>query len=131
MYDLLLFLHLLSAALLFVTVAVFSAYAFGARVDGPTFTLARVGWAIGGLGTLLLGIGLAIDVDGYDPWDTWVLIAIVLWFFAYGASESAERGAKEALAGAGTLARSAVGAHWVRTALVVLLLADMVWKPWA
>lgn len=130
MTDALLFLHLLMATLLFVTMAVFTAYAFGARVDGATLTVARAGWGIGGLGTLVLGIALAIDIDAYDPWDTWVLIAIVLWFFAYGASEAAERGAREALEGAGTLAANAVRAHWVRTALILLLLADMIWKPW-
>lgn len=130
MYDALLFLHVVAAALMFVTVAVFSSYALGARVDGPTLAVARVSWGVGGLGTLLLGIWLAIDVEGYDPWDTWILIAIALWFVAYGASEAADRGGREALAGAGALAQQAVAAHWVRTALVLLLLADMIWKPW-
>ncbi|CAN5465118.1 hypothetical protein BH20ACT15_BH20ACT15_09030 [soil metagenome] len=120
MTDALLFLHLLMAALLFVTVAVFTAYAFGARVDGATLTVAQVCWGVGGVGTLLLGIGLAIDIDGYDPWDTWILIAIVLWFFAYGASEAAERGARQALEGTGTLATKAVRVHWVRTALILI-----------
>ncbi len=131
MTDALLFLHVLSAALLFVAIAVHSAYAFGSPVDGATLTVSKLSWDIGGLGTLLLGIALAIDIDGYDPWDAWVLIAIVLWFFAFGASEAAHKGGREALEGGGRLAKNAVGAHWVRTALVLLLLADMVWKPWA
>jgi hypothetical protein len=29
--------------------------------------------------TLVLGIWLAIDLDAYQPWDGWIIAAIVLW----------------------------------------------------
>ncbi len=29
---------------------------------------------------LVFGIWLAIDVDGYEVWDGWVIAALVLWF---------------------------------------------------
>jgi hypothetical protein len=128
--DTLLFLHLLSAAALFVAVVIFSSYAVGAPVDRATFTAGRIGWIVGAIGVLVFGVWLALRIDGYELWDAWVLIALALWFLSYGAGETAEAGAREALEG-GSLGQRAVAAHWVRTALVLLLLADMVWKPWA
>ena len=36
-------------------------------------------WAIGGLGTLVFGVWLALYVKGYEIWDGWIITAIVLW----------------------------------------------------
>jgi hypothetical protein len=41
-------------------------------------------WDLGGLATLVLGIWLAIYVDGYEVWDGWIIAAIVLWLVATG-----------------------------------------------
>jgi len=130
MTDTLLFLHLLSAAMLFVAVVVNSAQVLGARLELSVVKVSTVLLGIGLIGTLVFGIWLAIDIDGYEVWDVWVLIAIVLWLATGGISERVREAAEEAAAGGTTIAREAVTAHWIRTALVVLLLADMIWKPW-
>jgi hypothetical protein len=120
-YDWLLFLHVLSAFALVVTVVIFSAFALGAATDSRVLAVANAGWAVGGLGTLVLGIWLALYVDGYEIWDGWILAAIVLWAIA---TELGRRARDIAVANVATW-------HWLRTLAVLLLLADMVWKPGA
>ena len=83
-YDTLLFLHLLAAFLLAVTVVTYTAVALGAPTGGRTLFVADRCWDVGGLGTLVLGIWLALDLDQYDFWDGWILGAIALWFVATG-----------------------------------------------
>jgi hypothetical protein len=131
MYDTLLFLHLLSAAALFITVVMFSAFVWGAELSKPVLNVANAAWAIGGLGTIIFGVWLAIYVDGYQVWDGWVLIAIGLWLVGTETGRRAQLGADAVVGGGGAIVQQAVTMHWVRTLLVVLLLADMVWKPWA
>ena len=82
MYETLIFLHVLAAFLLVVTVVVFSAIALGAPRDSRILEVANAFWAAGGLGTLAFGIWLALYVDGYDLLDGWILGAIVLWAVA-------------------------------------------------
>ena len=55
MYDWLLFLHLVAAFLLAVTVVMYSAVALGAAAPGRTLFVADRCWDVGGLGTLVLG----------------------------------------------------------------------------
>ena len=40
--------------------------------------------SIGGIGTIVFGLWLAISLDAYQPWDGWVIAAIVLWAIAGG-----------------------------------------------
>jgi hypothetical protein len=130
MTDTLLFLHLLSAAALVTAIVAFSAAVLGARLE-PGVVQAFLGlWRIGLLGVIVFGLALAIDIDDYHPWDAWVLIAIALWLAAGAMGEKAPTALKDAGGGATTPA-DAVRAHWIGVALVVLLLADMIWKPWA
>jgi hypothetical protein len=126
--DTLLFLHLLSAAALFSGLMVMSAVALGAHMEPGGVRIAFALWNAGMLGVILLGIALAIDIDGYELWDAWIIVAIVLWLAAGGAGERLASAHREA--GGNALPRNAVTAHWITVALVVLLLADMVWKPW-
>ena len=79
MYDWLLFLHVLAAFLLVATVVIFSAFALGAAADSRVLAVGNVLWGVGGLGTLVFGIWLAIYLDGYDLLDGWILAALVLW----------------------------------------------------
>src|SRR3990170_3302986 len=79
MYDFLIFVHVLSAFVLVATVVMYSAYAVGAPASAGDLRIAETLWNIGGLGTLVFGIWLAIDVDGYEVWDGWILGAIALW----------------------------------------------------
>jgi hypothetical protein len=123
-YDWLLFLHLLAAFALAVTAVTYSAVALGASAGGPAIRVADACWAVGGLGTLVLGIWLALYVDGYEIWDGWILGAIVLWLIASGTGERARTQLAEGAAGAATI-------HWIRTLAVLGLLIVMVWKPGA
>lgn len=122
--DALLFLHVLAAFLLMGTVVMLSAVALGTPAPARTVSLANLLWDVGGLGTLIFGVWLAFDIDGYGILDFWILAAIVLWAIA---TELGRR-AKEAVGDArGVFSRW----HWLRVAVVVLLLADMIFKPGA
>ena len=65
--DALLFLHVLTAFMLVATVVIFTAVGLGAATSRRVLDLANVLWAVGGLGTLVLGIWLAIDLSAYQP----------------------------------------------------------------
>src|SRR5213596_537251 len=126
------------------------------RIDTPDDTLrlgpvARVGNATIGIGmggTIILGIYLAFAVDSYAIWDGWILAAIVLWIV--GAALGRQTGAaymagpKKALElkEAGQTGPSAellainrtssgVLFHALTSAIVLLILIDMIWKPGA
>jgi hypothetical protein len=126
-YDWLLFLHLLAAFLLAVTAVTYSAAAFGAATGGRTLFVADRCWDVGGIGTLVLGVWLALYLDQYEIWDGWILGAIVLWLIATGLGESVRR----RLAGAEAVDSRVATMHWLRTLAVVGLLVLMVWKPGA
>jgi hypothetical protein len=68
-YDWLLFFHLLAAFLLAVTAVTYSAVALGAVAGGRTLFVADRCWDVGGLGTLILGVWLALYLDQYEIWD--------------------------------------------------------------
>ena len=106
LYDWLLFLHLLAAFLLAVTVMTYTAVGLGAPASGRTLFVADRCWDVGGLGTLILGVWLALYLDQYEIWDGWILGAIVY-------------------------EGSAVLMHWLRTLAVIGLLVLMIWKPGA
>jgi hypothetical protein len=136
-YDWLLFFHLLAAFLLSFTAVTYSALALGAPAGGRTLFVADRCWDVGGLGTLILGVWLALYLDEYEIWDGWIIGAIVLWLVATGFGDGVRRG----LAGVepGTRAAGEVVTvesrvalmHWLRTLAVVGLLILMIWKPGA
>jgi hypothetical protein len=126
------------------------------RTDTPEGTIhlipvVKVGKAtvgIGAVGTLVLGIWLALSVGGYDIWDGWIVAAIVMWaifaaigrrsgtVFAQGmnkAQELRKAGQTEASAELRALNRTSKGVlmHSLSSALAVLILIDMIWKPGA
>jgi hypothetical protein len=137
MYDTLLFLHILSAFLLFVTVVVLSAVVLGAAVPQRVVSLANLFWDVGGLGTLVFGIWLAIYLDAYHPWDGWVITAIVLWMIATGLGVRVRQTLVPVAGGgvgalpAGDDSQRAATLHWIRTVVVLALLAVMIFKPGA
>lgn len=118
MYDFLLFVHVLAAFMLFGTVVIYGAVAVGAPVAARTTWIGDRLWDVGGLGTLVFGVWLAIYVKDYEVWDGWVIAAIVLWAVATGLGDRARR-------------KGGTGLHWLRTVVVLLILVDMVWKPGA
>jgi hypothetical protein len=103
---------------------------------------------VGVAGTIIFGIWLALSIDAYELWDTWIIIAIVLWavgtetgrrsgaiFFA-----PVERAAQLVAEGktepdpelaAQLGSRDAWLLHGISTVAAILILADMIWKPGA
>jgi hypothetical protein len=140
MYDWLLFFHLLAAFLLMVTAVTYSAVAFGSVAGGRTLFVADRCWDVGGLGTLVFGVWLALDVDQYEIWDGWIIGAIVLWFVTTGLGDTLRRRLADTEPGAPAGGGGAVAVtldsrlallHWLRTLGVLGLLVLMVWKPGA
>jgi hypothetical protein len=136
MYDWLLFLHVLSAIALFVTVVVFSAFALGATVDSRVLAIGNVTWAVGGLGTIVLGIWLALYLDAYEIWDGWIIAAVVLWAIGTELGRRAQVGFQPLASRGDGDAPSAVPAqaalmHWLRSVVVLALLVVMIYKPGA
>jgi hypothetical protein len=133
--ETLLLLHVLAAFALAGAIVLFSGYTLGAPPSRDGLTLAARLEDIGGVGTLIFGVWMALDT--YSLFDGWIIAAIVLWAGA-GASGSFWRQrvqpAIDSGGGAAELAtavRGAVAINWLRTALFILLLADMIWKPGA
>jgi hypothetical protein len=136
--ETLLFVHVLSAFMLFGTVIAYSAFALGAPATPlAVFTANRL-WDIGGFGTLALGIWLALDIDGYELWDGWILSAIVLWVVVAGLGFRANE-ALFASTGIGDArgrtprppAPPAWVWHWLRVLVTLALLFVMIFKPGA
>ena len=129
MYEWLLFLHVLAAFLLVAGVAAYGVLVLSGT-EAARRALAPPGmalWNVGGLGTLVFGVWLALDVDGYELWDAWIIAALVLWFIASGAGGRLSRELREGTA-APDRARLLVGVMAVTTAL---LLVVMIYKPGA
>jgi hypothetical protein len=135
-HDWLLFLHVLSAFALAATVVTFSALALGAAADSRVLGVANFLWAVGGLGTLVFGIWLALYDNAYEVWDGWIITAIVLWAIATELGRRAQLG-YTAIAGAEdggaavAEARQATLMHWLRSLAVLALLVVMIYKPGA
>ena len=90
-YDWLLFLHVLSAFAMIAGYVVFTgAIAAGRNIDRAEdatvlFRVVRpANWlaGIGTVGTIVLGIWLALYLDAYEIWDGWILASLVLWAVA-------------------------------------------------
>ena len=92
----------------------------------------KIAWGLGGLGTIALGIWLALYLDAYKITDGWILTAIVLWLAATGTGVPVSaafrpRGDDSPIAAD----QRVLMLHWLRTLLVIALLVVMVWKPGA
>ena len=126
-------LHILSA---FALVGALTVFWFGyllLRADGVAsgalgrlFTVGTIAIAIGLTGTLVFGVWLSISLDGYEPWDGWVIAAFVLWLIAGGTGDRAGRLSRQP----GGIQQALV-LHAVSSLVVVLILIDMIWKPGA
>ncbi len=122
LYDWLLFLHILAAF-----AAVGSVVVFGVMLAGQAPGLLTVGrrlWDVGGAGTLVLGVALAIDFDAYELWDGWILAAFVLWGLAGFA------GVRIGMAYAPDGRKDGIGVlYGVMAVAVAALLIVMIYKP--
>ena len=153
----LLALHVLSAFAYIAGIVLFWILVVAVRkIDAPEGTIrmesiVKVGNAVVGAGaggTLLLGVWLAFKLDSYAIWDGWIIAALVLWALAaaIGQRTGAEymRGmtkAKELDAAGQTgpspdllaLNRTTNGVvlHSLASLVALLLVLDMIFKPWA
>jgi len=155
--DWILALHVLSAFAYVAGIVLFWVLVVAIRrTDTPDGTIrmepvVKVGNAsvgIGAGGTIVFGIWLAFSYGGYDIWDPWIIAALVLWVLA---AETGRRTGAEYMAGmtkaqeleaAGQSGPSAellainrtqrgLVMHTLSSALVLLILIDMIWKPGA
>ena len=130
LYEWLLFLHVVAAFLLVSGVVVYGVLVFGPAGEAVSRALAPPAlalWNVGGLGVLVFGIWLALEVDGYELWDGWIIAAIVLWFVASAAGGRLGAGVRE---GKGIAAiDGARVALAVMTLATAALLIDMIFKP--
>jgi uncharacterized protein YacL len=150
-------LHVISAFALVAGIVCFWVITIAARgVDTPEATLrlgpvAKIaGGAVGiGMGgTIVLGIWLAFSVGGYNIWDAWIVVAIVLWFVGAALGRRADQAAKPAVQKAlelqssgrtgpdqelAALNRASTGVvvQALTSAVVLLIILDMIWKPGA
>jgi hypothetical protein len=126
-------LHILSA---FALVGALSVLWFGyllLRAEGGAsgalgrlFKVGTIAIAIGMTGTLVFGVWLSISIDGYEPWDGWVIAAFVLWLIAGGTGDRAGRLSQQPGG-----VQQALVLQAVSSLAVVLILIDMIWKPGA
>ena len=149
-YEWLLFLHLVAAFLTVAGVVFFVALllairrAPGTAEAMPLLRLSGLGywiWNVGGVSVLVLGILLAVDVEGYAVGDGWILLAIGLWLVAavagmligpaYRRAVSAPDTESEARLAAAVRTPLALTLHAVMAASVLALLVVMVYKPGA
>lgn len=146
-YDWLLLLHLLAAFVLMgavvVSVGVLGATwrTRSARDAIPLLRLGKLGdmlGRIGGIGTIVFGVWLAVDLEGYSLTDGWILASLALWVVGGVTGALVARAYQEALAGPagvtlGQTVRSArsVAFHLLQAAAAVGILALMIWKPGA
>ena len=133
--DWLLSLHLLSAVALGAAMTAFWALVVATRTADGAFShlsMQRVSkpltavMSVGIVGTLVFGLWLAIVEDEFQPWDAWIIAAIVLW--AVGTELG--RRAGTAFDSEAPDARSrGLLLHAASSAAVVLILVLMIWKP--
>ena len=114
----------------------------------PVVKVGNAAIGIGATGTILLGIWLAFSFGGYDIWDAWIIIALVLWVVAAalgsrtGAAYMQGMNKAQELASAGqtgpntellALNRTSNGVlmHALASLTVLLIIVTMIWKPGA
>src|SRR3954453_16621807 len=132
MYHALLFFHILSAFFLAAGIVIFSSFALGGPVNRTTKLIGEILWGVGGLGTLVFGVWLALNRPEYEIYDGWIIAALVLWFLATGSGAQASRGMQPTGDDAAiAIDRRTALAHWMRVIWFLLLPIVMVWNPGA
>jgi uncharacterized membrane protein len=114
----------------------------------PVVKVGNIAVALGAVGTIVLGIYLAFALDSYAIWDGWIIAALVLWAVSGASGQRTGvaymRGltrAKE-LDAAGqsgsnaellALNRTSNGVmlHFLTSLAALLILLDMIFKPWS
>jgi hypothetical protein len=125
MDDFLLFVHVLSAFMLMAAVVMYSGFTVGVPSSPSNIRTAEILWGIGGVGTLVFGIWIALKNDAYDVFDGWIIGALILWAVAN------ETGRRALVATKAGNIQAMVPWQVARTAVVVALLVVMIYKPGA
>ena len=137
LYDWLLFLHVLSAFLAIGALTALWALVLGSRPAAPILgadsqmRFGRIGGivvGVGMMGALVFGIWLAIDVDGYELWDGWILASLVLWMVGGWAGGQAGKAFTGESAGG---RRAGIRYQAINSVGVLVILVLMIWKPGA
>jgi uncharacterized membrane protein len=141
-YKWLLFFHVLSAFAVVAGAVSITVTTIGLRSAAgddatPLMRVARI-WLrtsdIGATVALVLGIILAIHVDGYGPFDGWIIVAYALWIVAMATSGKLSVTYRKASEAGGASAVAGAQALYLQAGFVVavaLLLIDMIFKPGA
>jgi hypothetical protein len=137
LFDWLLFLHVLSAALAVGALTALWALVLATRGATPGLSpdsamrfgrSAGILVGIGMVGVVIFGIWLAIHVDGYELWDPWILASIVIWAISGWAGGQAGR-AFESDPVAGR--QKGIRLQAVNSVGLFVILILMIWKPGA
>jgi hypothetical protein len=114
----------------------------------PVVKIGMIATGVGAVGTIVFGLWLTFSVGGYRIWNFWIIAALVLWAIAGGVGgktgKEYQRGMDKALEleAAGQTGPNAellainrtqngVVLHAMASAALLLLLIDMIWKPFA
>jgi hypothetical protein len=137
LYDWLIFLHVLSAFLAVGALTALWALVLSSSGAAPMLSpgsAMRFGRAagilvgVGMMGAIIFGIWLAIDVDGYELWDPWILISLVIWAISGWAGGQAGK----AFAGDPVGGRQAgIRYQAINSVGLFVILILMIWKPGA
>jgi uncharacterized membrane protein len=137
LFDWLLFLHVLSAFLVVAALTALWCLVVATRASAPVLApedAMRLGRfagplvGVGMMGTLVLGIWLAIDSGNYHPWDGWLVAALVLWAVAGATGTRAgKKFQSDPVAGR----QAAIRLQAVNSLAVLAILVLMIWKPGA
>jgi len=137
LYDWLLFLHVVSAFIAVGALTALWALVLGTRPARPeiddvsAMRFGRIGGilvGVGMMGALVFGIWLAIDVDGYEVWDGWILASLVLW--AIGGWAGGKAG-KEFERQPVPNRQGGIRFQAINSVAVLVILVLMLWKPGA
>src|SRR3954462_9058499 len=96
MSDALLFFHVLSAFFLAAGIVISTSFALGGPVNRTTKLIGEILWGVGGLGTLVFGVWLALNRPEYEIYAGWVIPPLILWFLARGPGARGSRGMQPA-----------------------------------
>jgi uncharacterized membrane protein len=137
LYDWLLFLHVLSAFLVVGSLTALWALILGTRTatpdidPGSAMRFGRIGGilvGVGMMGTIGFGIWLAIDVDGYELWDGWILASLALWAIGgWAGGRAGKQFAENPVGGR----RAGIRLQALNSVAVLVILVLMIWKPGA
>jgi hypothetical protein len=137
LYDWLLFLHVLSAALAVAALTALWALVLSSRGAAPMVPpasamrfgrTAGIVVGIGMMGAIIFGVWLAIKVDGYELWDAWILASIIIWAISgWAGGQAGKAFAGDAVGGR----RAGIRYQAINSVGLFIILILMIWKPGA